>query len=80
MLDFGTLYQSYHTQRVGWVERSDTHQFCFAKMMGYARGSTHSAGYLPPSFSRATIACFADAIVFGMESVTVCQTISSSTE
>jgi hypothetical protein len=27
-------------QPVGWVERSDTHQFPFAKMMGFAKGST----------------------------------------
>jgi hypothetical protein len=25
----------------GWVERSDTHQLLFAKMMGFAKGSTH---------------------------------------
>jgi hypothetical protein len=28
-------------QLVGWVERSDTHQSQFAKLMGFAKGSTH---------------------------------------
>jgi hypothetical protein len=31
-------------KHVGWVERSDTHQLKFAKMMGYAKGSTHPTG------------------------------------
>jgi len=30
-------------QLVGWVERSDTHQPQFAKLMGFAKGSTHPA-------------------------------------
>jgi hypothetical protein len=29
------------SQLVGWVERSDTHQSQFAKLMGFAKGSTH---------------------------------------
>jgi hypothetical protein len=31
-------------QPVGWVERNDTHQLPFAKMMGFAKGSTHPTG------------------------------------
>jgi hypothetical protein len=31
-------------QRVEWVERSDTHQLQLAKMMGFAKGSTHPTG------------------------------------
>src|SRR5258707_12109768 len=30
---------------VGWVERSDTHQSKLAKMMGFAKGSTHPTSY-----------------------------------
>ena len=30
---------------VGWVERSDTHQSHLAKMMGFAKGSTHPTNY-----------------------------------
>jgi hypothetical protein len=28
-------------QLLGWVERSDTHQSQFAKLIGFAKGSTH---------------------------------------
>jgi len=28
-------------QRVGWVERSNTHQLLFMALMGFAKGSTH---------------------------------------
>jgi hypothetical protein len=30
-------------QRVGWVERSDTHQLLFVALMGFAKGSTKNA-------------------------------------
>ena len=33
------------TERVGWVERSDTHPLQFAMVMGFAKGSTHPTGY-----------------------------------
>src|ERR1700682_4117306 len=35
---------THQLQPVGWVERSDTHQLPFAKMMGFAKGSTHPTG------------------------------------
>jgi len=42
-------------QPVGWVERSDTHQLKFAKMMGFAKGSTHPTSYeLDASRSKTT--------------------------
>src|SRR5467141_5305017 len=35
----------FSNQRVGWVERSDTHQLHLMEMMGFA-GSTHPAYYV----------------------------------
>jgi len=43
-----TLPPGRHTKPVGWVERSDTHQLPFAKMMGFAKGSTHPTDLLSP--------------------------------
>jgi hypothetical protein len=43
--DYDFLVQAlFAEQPVGWVERSDTHQLMFAKMMGFAKGSTHRTG------------------------------------
>jgi hypothetical protein len=45
--DFNDVWESQgrnFVQPVGWVERSDTHQLPFAKMMGFAKGSTHPTG------------------------------------
>ncbi len=38
------LEEALLTKPVGWVERSDTRQLRFAKMMGFAKGSTHPTG------------------------------------
>jgi hypothetical protein len=45
MCSFRTL------QPVGWVERSDTHQLQFLKLMGIAKNSTHPTAF---RFSRLT--------------------------
>jgi hypothetical protein len=38
---YGLLLTSLIIKRVGWVERSDTHQAQFTPLMGFAKGSTH---------------------------------------
>src|SRR6266568_7678356 len=35
------LGSAVYRRSTGWVERSDTHQFEFTEMMGFAKGSTH---------------------------------------
>ena len=33
-----------NVRSVGWVERSDTHQLQLAKLLRFAKGSTHPTG------------------------------------
>jgi hypothetical protein len=44
-------------QPVGWVERSDTHQLRFSKMMGFAKSSTHPTGFTRMSLALMRATC-----------------------